>query len=321
MITVGVELEFFVYTSSTQFDLYDLLIKKYGGDSINLGGDIVSTDAGRHQMEISYAPVEIGLNDVLEINYWEERFKYIVNEVGLENCMFIFSGVDPLLFERGIIPKWAPKERYRALIEALSIEKNDGVKIVSGLSAFQAHFPVLFVDINVVNVINNWAPLLTRIECTCPIEKCELCGLKHCFRLRKWKGWADLRRLPHLFWFRSEKELEDYMSSIPQLIVQNEKGWRPHLGQVNNWLVHEASIWWFVRKRIKFNTYEIRFFDSVHPSRIPLLVRKLVSLITRLKENTLSLPLIKRDEWWRLFDDQCVFDESVLKILEMWEGV
>lgn len=278
---VGVEIECFVYQKNNQvFDVYEYLVSNYGKEEIELEGvGKISTDAGRHQLEVSFRPLEL---DLIYPGVWEDMMMRVIS-LFPSDCIFYFNGTDPIWRDENNNPSWSPKERYIEIVNKLQQRTgNTGVLKVSRYSSLHIHLELLEnkeVSLRLINYVNNYAPILAKIFCTC--QSC-------CTRLREcWFGWADdERRVPHPFWFDNWNDLESYIKSIPPIFDEPE--------------LHESTIWWFVRPRCQYGTLEFRMFDSNDPYEIYFIVKMLLRIIRIIKRMENNMSRYNREWWWRL---------------------
>lgn len=289
----GVELEGFVYQQDCGYfrpvDVYHWLDQDGQMHIPELG--ICSTDAGINQIEWSLDPIEY-LNDL------ENKLRVVMSLLPQEWQVF-FCGEDPHL--NGVQPIWAPKSRYKALVEALKNECPKtyyGVLRIPQYSATHIHLelhPDSQEGLKVLNYLNNWAPLIgTLFANPLPSRRIK----------EAWRGWADPRRLPGPWWFNTTGELREFVLAIPKLIIDYANGTRPYLGYTSiPDQLHEGTIWWWCRPRWTLGTVEFRVLDSMPPDRVLWAVSFILDLVEIIL-NKDNLPVIHESTWWLLSSHQ-----------------
>ncbi|MEM5815515.1 MAG: hypothetical protein QXL14_00495, partial [Candidatus Aenigmatarchaeota archaeon] len=180
-LTVGLELEGFVYKNGEPVDVWEVV-----KDGVEVAGaGIIKTDAGRHQIEWAIYPS----------SSWEElseKYFLVLKEtrkrLGEVDIHFVPVDANLINLKLHEIRKfWAPKDRYRILWRALEKEVGRrwwGVLRMAAVSAIHIHvsIPGLLESREGLRVVNYFNSHFWRYA--------------NSIRSSYWWGWCDPRRAP-----------------------------------------------------------------------------------------------------------------------------
>ncbi len=191
----------------------------YEGDlavGINREGVIMTTDAGRRQIEFIYDPV-VHLRDFAGVQATTRRLA--VEVLKKEGYSVLGTGYHP--WAKSTWDDWMPKQRYEALVEAL----NPAVLRSADTAGLQATVDTRSLDhmLKTANVFNLAAPVIAALTTNSPLHdgtfEVENKGLRHF----TWNKLAPEQRRGVMH-FGSIEEYLDWVLDLPVLMMLEKSG-------------------------------------------------------------------------------------------------
>lgn len=255
----------------------------------------VTADAGRHQLEINFPPIE-------SFAAYAALLKQV--DAAMDSEMHCVGEVPG----DATFDDWIDDSRYTALQRAFAKEEAqagadiDHTAVANIARAYALHFhfdynPFESKDgLALLNTWNNIAPLLEQAFSA-------VVGVLAYRNRRYWSGWASPQRLPAYRWFDTPGALKDTVMSIPQLLeVEDEGGWRPYLKQPDTWNpAHAGTIYYLARPTGKYRV-ELRVFASMVPEMCVFALRVAMYYgVKVLRGEEKDIPHLTEDEWYQFF--------------------